>query len=72
MSFHNWVELRYMPVSAEMIDDGKVAFTASEEAMEIAESDLHVVCWDCKKEPTVESLSTPCDGGLTQDELSQM
>lgn len=72
MSNHNWVELTITPVTSEVTDDDKVMFFASEEALEIAESDRHYVCWSCKAAPSLEQYYEPCPGAPTIDQLIEL
>ena len=65
---HNWVEVRVIPVSAELID-GQFRFYASEEAVEIAEEDLHYMCYACKCHPGDEEALGPCPGARTESVL---
>ena len=62
---HNWVEVRVVPVSAIDNGNGQFEFMASEEAIEIAEEDLHYICYACKAHPGDEAAMEPCKGGPT-------
>ncbi len=69
MSNHNWVELRVVHLTAEVSDDDKVSFYSSPEAIEVAEQDMHIMCWDCKAEPTLAEFYHPCEGAPSEEDL---
>lgn len=71
MSNHNWVEITVTPLSAEVNEDGQVLFYTSEEALEIAQEDTQIICWDCKVEPDLEAFENECEGAPTQGELRE-
>ena len=59
---HNWVEVRVVPVSAEPQPDGTLHFYSSDEAIEVAEEDLHYMCYTCKAHPEDEVANELCPG----------
>lgn len=71
MSNHNWVEIIVVPLTAEVSEDGKASFFSSDEAIEIAQEDTQILCWDCKTEPNLEAFENECPGAPSEEELSE-
>lgn len=61
---HCWVELKYTPIEATLLEDGSFDIHATESALEISEEEALYACWFCVTPLTADSFhNDDCPGG---------